>query len=87
MVGIIGNLFVSTVIEMAKAEFEPKSPSNLLWFWAVMFIGSSIVTFQLIKWAMRKFELSKRELHSFDYATIALVLVGIFVIVWDRFLR
>jgi uncharacterized membrane protein YdcZ (DUF606 family) len=87
MVGIVGNFFVSTVIEMAKAEFEPKGPNNLLWFWAVMFIGSSILTFQLIKWAMKKFDLSKRELRSFDYASVILTLVGIFVFVWDRFLR
>jgi len=87
MLGIIGNFFVSTIIEMAKAEFEPKSPTNLLWFWSVMFISSSIITFQLMKWAMKKFDLSKRELRSFDYATFILTLVGIFVLVWDRILR
>lgn len=87
MVGIVGNLFISTIVEMVKAEFEPKSATNLLWFWSIMFIGSSIVTFQLLKWAMKKFELSKRELRPFDYVTIILVLVGIFVFVWDRILR
>jgi hypothetical protein len=30
MIGILGNFFVSTIIEMVKAEFEPKSPTNLL---------------------------------------------------------
>ncbi len=87
MVGIVGNLFISTIVEMVKAEFEPKSPTNLLWFWSIMFIGSSIVTFQLLKWALKTFNLSKRELRTFDYGTLVLTLVGIFVLLWDRFLR
>jgi multidrug transporter EmrE-like cation transporter len=87
MVGIVGNFFVSTAIEMAKAEFEPKSPTNLLWFWSIMFVAASIITFQMLKWAMKKFDLSKRELVFFDYATVILTVIGIFVFVWDRFLR
>ncbi len=87
MVGIVGNLFVSTVVEMAKAELEPKSPTNLLWFWSLMFAGSSIVTFQLLKWALKKFDISRPELRGFDYVTVILVVAGIFLFVWDRFLR
>ncbi len=83
-VGIVGNLFVSTVIEMSKAVFEK---SNVLWYWAIMFIVSSIVTFQLIRWSMNNLGIAQRELRSLDYATIILVLVGIFVLVWDKFLR
>jgi len=82
MVGIVGNLLVSTFIEMVKAMFEK---SNILWYWAIMFIFSSVVTFQLTKWAVRKLGIAQRELRAFDIATIILVLVGIFVIVWGRF--
>jgi len=84
MIGILGNFLVSTAIEMSKAIFEE---SNFLWYWALMFIFSSVFTFQLIKWAVRRLGIAQRELRAFDIATIILVLLGIFVIVWDKFLR
>lgn len=87
MVGILGNFLVSTTIEIAKATFEKGNISDILWYWALMFIISSVFTFQLTKWAVRRFGIAERELRAFDIATIILVLLGFFVIVWDKFLR
>ena len=83
MVGIIGNFFVNVLFEMVNAFW---SDSAILWFWVLMFMVSSIVTFQLIKWAMKRFEIAPNTLRAFDFATVILILLGILVWLAD-FLR
>lgn len=83
MVGLLGNLLVSVTIEMIKAMQET---NGLLQYWAIGFITSSIIFLQLTKWAMRKLGIAQRELRAFDITTITFILIGIYVIVWDKFL-
>ncbi|MFQ5821802.1 MAG: hypothetical protein ACE5I5_17585 [Candidatus Heimdallarchaeota archaeon] len=81
MVGVVGNLLVSCLIEMAKAIFED-SMLIVLTSWAIMFIISSTIFFQLVKFAMKRLETPERVLWLFDFATGFSTICGIIVIVY-----
>jgi len=80
MVGVVGSLLVSCIIEMAKLAFEKFNIHDTYSYWAIIFILSSTFFFQLTKWAIRRLGVAQRELPIFDIATIILIVVGIFAI-------
>jgi hypothetical protein len=84
IIGIIGSLLVSSIIEMVKDELSLASipPATQLAYWILTFILSSIFTFEFLKIAMRKYFAPKRFLRVFgvfDIAILPLMGSGIFV--------
>jgi len=78
MVGIVGNLFASCLVEALDAMFENK-PFNFFFIWAVFLIITSVGFFQLAKFVMKIFKVPKKALYFLDIMTITFVVI---VIIW-----
>lgn len=82
MVGIVGNFFVSSLIEMVKS-LPSKDSAVFTAYWAGIFIASSILTFQFSKYTLKRLKVTpKRLLCYFDVGTLILVGLGIFVMLF-----
>ncbi len=86
MVGVFGNLFVSTIIEIGESVFGNLS-STIVSYWALMFTMSSIFFFQFTKYAVKKYLTTQESLWSFDWASFSCLVLGIFVIIWALLFR
>lgn len=80
MVGVIGNFLVSSIFEFSKAILE-KANWNILFYWAIMFIVSSIAFFQTTKLAMGRFEIPPSLPQAFNIATVICIVLGIIPLV------
>ena len=78
IVGVVGNLFASCLIEALNAMLESK-PFNFFFIWAVFLIITSVGFFQLAKFVMKIFKVPKKALYALDIATIIFAVV---VIIW-----
>jgi hypothetical protein len=85
IVGVLGNFLVSTIIELAQNSFANVS-SIVVIYWAGMFALSSIMFFQVMKMALRRFLDTQRiSLRSLDIASLICLALGIFIILLQYF--
>lgn len=81
MVGVIGNLVASCLVEVANNIFEGKS-GMILGFWGFMFGASSVALFQITKIVLKHYGVAKSALKFLDPASIICIGLGVFVIVF-----
>lgn len=80
IVGIVGNLFASYLIEALNAQFENK-PFGIFSYWVFGLIATSFIFFQLTKFVMKRFGTPKKVLLFLDIASIVIPIVGILWII------
>jgi magnesium-transporting ATPase (P-type) len=83
--GVLAGFFVSTLLETLKALWDKLYDKNFHTsvgiYWAFMFILSSIIFFQIVKWVMKRlYQTPKRALKWFDIGTLACFILGLVAI-------
>ena len=81
MVGVVGNLVASCLVEVANSIFEGKS-AMILGFWGFMFGASSVGLFQITKLVMKHYAVAKPVLKLLDLASVICIGLAVFVIVF-----
>ena len=81
MVGVIGNLVASSLVEVVNNIFEGKS-ALVLSFWGFMFGASSVVLFQVTKMVLKHYSVTKPSLKFLDLASIICIGLGVYIIVF-----
>lgn len=75
MVSIVGSMMVTSLFEFGNHTFS-NSSKDILGFYIIMFIASSIIFWQISKMALKEIGV-KKGLRRFDVATLVFAVIGL----------